>query len=128
VSRRHRAWKWLVLRGLRVAPYPEGGCHRCREGVAEDGKELSRGDVRGWKNGRGVLSLSESLSLFFPQPHRPPLPHTNKKRLLTLATPHDTCPIPGHARTRPAHKLDTVRCMVWKDQRMRQLSGWHETS
>jgi hypothetical protein len=61
---------------------------------------------REWKNGRGVLSLSESLSLFFPLPRLTAGWQAHDRKLPSQA-PHTT-------KTRPAHKLDTERTRCGK--------------
>ena len=57
-----------------------------------------------WKNCRGVLSLSESLSLFFPLPRLPPRRQAHDRKLPSQDT--------HTSKTRPVHKLDTER--TWR--------------
>ena len=73
---------------------------------------MSRGcrrSWREWKNGRGVLSLSESLSLFFPLPPLPPRRQAHDRKLPSQATHTTRVPFQDTTKTRPVHKLDTVR-------------------
>jgi hypothetical protein len=60
---------------------------------------------REWKNGRGVLSLSESLSLFFPLPPLPPRRQAHKKKITYPCPPHEHV---FHSKTRPRHGLSSL--------------------